>query len=64
MACENIDIVNPLYTDTQYNDKTHYNVNLNVTKPSLKRCQLMKHYARILHYIALKQQATYVLNIC
>ena len=29
--------VNPLYTDTRYNDKIRYNDNLNVTKPSMKR---------------------------
>ena len=30
--------VNPLYTDTQYNDKIGYNdKNLNATKPSLKK---------------------------
>ena len=28
---------NPLYTDTRYNDKIHYDDNLTVTKPSLKR---------------------------
>ena len=28
---------NPLYTYTWYNDKIHYNDNLTVTKPSLKR---------------------------
>ena len=28
---------NPLYTDTRYNDKIHYNDNLTVTKPLLKR---------------------------
>ena len=32
-----IHTVNPLYTDTQYNDKICYNDNLNVTKHSLKR---------------------------
>ena len=42
-------IVNPLYTDTRYNDKIRYNDNLNATKPSPKRCQLMRNYARILH---------------
>ena len=26
---------NHIYTDTRYNDKVRYNVNLNVTKPSL-----------------------------
>ena len=30
-------IVNPLYTDTRYNDKNRYNDNLYVKKPSLKR---------------------------
>ena len=29
--------VNPLYTDTPYNDKIHYNDNLTVMRPSLKR---------------------------
>ena len=29
--------VNPLYTDTRYNDKICYNDSLNVTKPPLKR---------------------------
>ena len=53
--------VNPLYTDTRYNDKIHYNDNLNVTKHSLKRWQLMRNYARM---VALKLQATNVLNIC
>ena len=28
---------NPLYTDTRYNDKIHYNDNLTVTKPLLMR---------------------------
>ena len=39
-------IVNPLYTDVRYNDKIRYNDNLKVTKPSLKRWQLMRN-ARI-----------------
>ena len=43
--------VNPLYTDTRYNDKIRYNDNLNVTKPSLKRWRLMKNYAKTLHKI-------------
>ena len=30
-------VVNPPYTDTRYNDKSRYNDNLNVTKPSVKR---------------------------
>ena len=29
--------INPLYTDTRYNDKIHYSDNLTDTKPSLKR---------------------------
>ena len=37
--------VNPLYTDTRYNDKIHYNNNLTSTKPSLKRRQLILNYA-------------------
>ena len=42
---------NPLYTDTRYNDKIHYNDNLPVTKPLLKRLQLVTNYARILYLI-------------
>ena len=34
--------MNPLYTDTRYNDKIHYIDNLNVTKPSLRRWQLIR----------------------
>ena len=34
--------VNPLYTDTRYNGKIRYNDNLNVTKPSLKRWEIMQ----------------------
>ena len=34
---EAVDTGSPLYTDTRYNDKIRYNVNLTVTKPSLKR---------------------------
>ena len=41
--------VNPLYTETRYNDKIRYNDNFDVTKHSLKRCQLRRNYARILH---------------
>ena len=33
--CQNTD--NPLYTDTRCNNKIHYNDNLTVTKPWLKR---------------------------
>ena len=54
------DIVNPLYTDTRYNDKILYNDNLNVTKPSLKRWRLMRNNAKTLHKI-FKQ---HVLDIC
>ena len=43
--------VNPLYNYTQYNDKNHYNDNLNVTKPSLKSEKLCKN-------TSLKLQAT------
>ena len=32
--------VNPLYTDTGYNNKIRYNDNFNVTKPSLRRWKL------------------------
>ena len=39
----------PNYTHTGYDDKIHYNDNLNVMKPSLKRGQLMRNYAGILH---------------
>ena len=46
-----IDSVSPLYTDTGYIDKISYNDNLNVTKRSLNRWQLMRNYARILHRI-------------
>ena len=41
--------VNPRYTDTRYNDKIRDNYILNVTKPSLKRSQLMRNYALTLH---------------
>ena len=37
--------VNPLYTNTRYNDKILYNDNLTGTKPSLKKWQLIKKYA-------------------
>ena len=40
-----------LYTDTRYNDKIRYNDNLTVTKPSLKRKQLVTSYATILYLI-------------
>ena len=33
-------LVNPLYTDTRYNDKIFNNVNFTGTKPSLRRWQL------------------------
>ena len=29
--------VNPLYTDTRYNDKIRYSDNMTITKPSLRR---------------------------
>ena len=45
---------NPLNTDTQYNDKIHYNDNLTVTKPLLKRKQLVTNYVRILYLILKK----------
>ena len=35
--CFSFSTDNPLYTDTRYNDNIHYNDNLTVTKPSLKR---------------------------
>ena len=35
--CMNIYADNPFYTDTRYNDKSHYNDIMTVTKPSLKR---------------------------
>ena len=43
----NVNTVNSLYTGTRYNNKNCYNDNLNVRKPSLKRWQLMRNYARI-----------------
>ena len=42
---------NPLYTDSRYNNKIRYNDNLAVTKPSLKREQLVANYERILYLI-------------
>ena len=36
------DTVNTLYTNTYYNNKIRYNDNLNITKHSLKRLQLLK----------------------
>ena len=33
----NISTDNPLYTDTRNNDKIHYNDNLTITNPSVKR---------------------------
>ena len=48
---QTINKINPLYIDIPYNDKFRYNDNLNVTKPSLKRWQLMRNYARILYQI-------------
>ena len=53
--------VNPLYTDTRYNDKIRYtgNENLNVTKHSLRRWQLLRNYAHTLHII-LKQHMFWI----
>ena len=45
---------NPLYTDTRYNDKIHYNENLIVMKPALKRQQLVTNNVRILYQILLR----------
>ena len=53
--------VNPLYNDTRYNDKIHYNDNLNVTKPSLKELTVNE---KLCKNIALKLQEIYVLDIC
>ena len=50
--------VNPLYTDTRYNDKIRYNHNLNATKPSLGPIANDK----LCKNIALKVQATYSLD--
>ena len=54
-------IVGPLYSDTRYNDITHYDSNLPGTKRSLKRWQLIRNYARKLDLIL---QEIYILNIC
>ena len=54
--------VNPLYNDTRYNDKVCYNDNLNVTKPLLKLMVTVNE--KLCKNIALKLQATYILNIC
>ena len=51
--------VNPLYTVIRYNENIHSNNNFNVTKLSLRRW-----VNEILYNIALKLQATYVLDIC
>ena len=42
---------NTLFTDTLYNDEIRYNDNLTVTKPSLKRKQIVTNYARIVYLI-------------
>ena len=54
---------NPLYTGTRYNDKIRYtcNDNLTGTKSSIKRCRLIRSYARTLYLIL---QETYVQDIC
>ena len=39
--------VNPLCTDTRYNDKICYNDNLNVMKPSVKKWQFLRIHAII-----------------
>ena len=41
--------VNTLYTDIRYKDKKYYTDNLTCTKPSLKRRQLIRFYARTLY---------------
>ena len=46
VAARPTDTVNPLYTDTRYNDKIRYNDNLSVTKPLLKKRRLMRNYAK------------------
>ena len=48
VAARPTDTVNPLYTDTRYNDKIRYNDNLSVTKPLLKKRRLMRNYAKTL----------------
>ena len=52
-GARNADTVNPYYTDTRYNEKIRYNDKLNITVNE-KLCK----------NIALKIQATYVLDIC
>ena len=54
--------VNPLYTDTRYNDKIRYNDNLNVMKHSLRRWRLMKNYAKTLHKIFKQHMFWYLLE--
>ena len=49
--------VNPLYTDTPYNDEICYNDNLTIPKSLLKRLQLVTKYAGILYLILYR-------NIC
>ena len=44
-----VDTDNPFYPDTRYNDKVRYDDNLTVPKPSIKKWQLMRNHARILH---------------
>ena len=51
---------NPLYTDTRCNDKNRYNDTLTVTKPSLKRQQIVTNYARISYLYFIE---TYILDI-
>ena len=53
--------VNPLYTDTRYNDKIRYNDNLNVTKIFAQEVTVNE---KLCKNIALEFQATYVLDIC
>ena len=42
--------VNPLYTDTRYNDKIIYNDNLNITNHSLKRWPDSNKYPKHMYY--------------
>ena len=63
--------VNPLYTNTRYNDKSRYNDNLYVPKASLNRWRLMRNYAKTRSFLyvilsikdSLQQQNHYKGNI-
>ena len=57
------DPVNPLYTNSRYNNKICYNDNLNVTKSLLKKWRLMWNYARKLHKIFKQHIFWYLLEL-